>query len=779
MYSFDVFDTLITRTTAAPQGIFSLMRDRICREKHSNGLDDYIIDNFYELRIHSEEFARKVGQAKQVEEITLQDIYLAMAVSGCLDDRQIDYLCKLEQEIEIASVVPVRENIMRLKELIKQENRIVLISDMYLSVETIRKMLLQADPVFEKIPLYVSSEYGKRKTTGNLYRFVQEKEKVFFGDWTHIGDNLHQDIEVPHRLGIWTEISEKRKLTEFEKRCLDCYRGDSKLEIMIGTASGVAVKRNKTSAYSIGYRFVGPILYSYAEWIVDQAVKKGINRLYFIARDGYLIKKVVDAIIRKHKIKINTKYIYGSRKAWRMASLSENHYNLYQLVFWSHIMRIRSLDDLANVLHVPLEKLVRYLPGGFANTRKDTSISCQELEYITRMLSENSQFREYHLQQLAEERKLVCEYLNQEVDKSDSNFAFVDVSGGGLTQGCLKELLGVEAPMRTFFFRMDRINMVEGAVTDTFMPVFLENNLTIEMICRAPHGQTKGYKAENGKIVPDLEPVDDKLLFGHDFAGYEKGVLDFTDRMQEIADKYQIKVASVKNVLSYMKYLADEPSKEILEYFASMPSNESGRGVEITEYAPRLSEEDIRQIFLMRTYEPIEFLYKGTALGYSVLRATEEEKALIDYYKQEHDGILGVLSRQETERKVKRQREHYGRAAFYPVRVLEKKIILYGAGKFGQDLYRRLTDECDHEIVLWVDQNADECRKRGLENVRNVSAIENATYDQIVIAVIKKELAQTIEDELCARGIARSRTVWFPVYEYPNHSVDWDVEKRG
>lgn len=47
MYSFDVFDTLITRTTALPNGIFALMQSRLMQERELNGLDDYVIDNFF------------------------------------------------------------------------------------------------------------------------------------------------------------------------------------------------------------------------------------------------------------------------------------------------------------------------------------------------------------------------------------------------------------------------------------------------------------------------------------------------------------------------------------------------------------------------------------------------------------------------------------------------------------------------------------------------------------------------------------------------------------
>ena len=95
MYSFDVFDTLITRTTALPNGIFALMQSRLMQERELNGLDDYVIDNFFELRIHSEELARGAAAARSVEEIDLHKIYEAMALCGCISDKQAAYLYQI------------------------------------------------------------------------------------------------------------------------------------------------------------------------------------------------------------------------------------------------------------------------------------------------------------------------------------------------------------------------------------------------------------------------------------------------------------------------------------------------------------------------------------------------------------------------------------------------------------------------------------------------------------------------------------------------------------
>ncbi len=792
MYSFDVFDTLITRTTATPQGIFALMKDRLEIERGRNSLDDYIIDNFFELRIHSEELARKACCMQNVEEVDLQEIYNAMSVCGCLEKNQIDYLCSLEESIEIANVTGITRYISRLKELLTYGERVILISDMYLSEKTIRKMLMQTDSIFKDIPLYVSSEYGKRKTTGNLYRIVKELEQSDYRHWIHIGDNLHQDIEIPYNLGIQVELVPRAGLSLFEKELLEKHGRDSRLQLMIGSAIYKEhdlkkiddhrddMSRLKT-AYHVGCRYAGPVLYSYAEWIVQQAKKKKIERLYFIARDGYLIKKIVDIIIAQQQIKIKTYYIYGSRNAWRMPALAKEHYNLYQLIIWSHTNKIYTLKNLAEVLHVPLQELYQFLPGRLGKRRSDRQITNVELEFIVDRLSSSKKFQDWHLMILSDEKKRVQQYLYQEIDMSDDRFAFVDVAGGGLTQGCLRELIKskYQKQIRTFFFKIDRVNLVKKSITDTFIPSFLENNLTIEMMCRAPHGQTLGYKRDGEKIIPILESEECKTLIEHGFYEYEKGIINFSLRMSQVSSKCKRQIGSLRNILLYLQHIAEQPSKEILEYFASVPNSDSGREEEITEYAPKLTKEDIKHIFLRHAEEPLEFFYKGSNLNYSILRATKEEKLLIEKYQNEYYSTDGKLFRQEIERQQKELRERYGRAAFYPTELLEEKVVLYGAGKFGKDLYRRLQMDKQHEIVLWVDKDAESCRKQGLTDVHCISEINRVKYDQIVIAVMAKELACMIRNELISYGFKAESIVWILPYNPANPREVWKTEKIG
>ena len=49
-------------------------------------------------------------------------------------------------------------------------------------------------------------------------------------------------------------------------------------------------------------------------------IRDRYETLYFVSRDGYHLKRIADEIIKMKNIDIKTKYIYASRRAWRIPS---------------------------------------------------------------------------------------------------------------------------------------------------------------------------------------------------------------------------------------------------------------------------------------------------------------------------------------------------------------------------------------------------------------------------------------------------------------------------
>lgn len=761
MYSFDLFDTLITRKTATPWGIFALIQKKLNTCQEYQEISGHISANFYELRINAEDLARLNNKSKGIEEVTLEDIYTAMATSGCLSLEEQIILCDLEKITEIENVVGIEENIAKVKSLISQGEEVILISDMYLDNGTILEMLAKVDEIFNKIPIYISSELMKRKTSGNLYRKIKELVNIEYTEWIHCGDNLYQDIEIPIEIGITVQHFQPEQLSAFEENLILQYGNNVLLQLMIGTAKN-ARRQNEliTTAEKIGCTFSGPILYSYTEWILGECKRKDIKRLYFIARDGYLIKKIADILIEKNNMNIETFYIYGSRKAWRIPSLSKEHFNLYQIIHWSYTSKIKTIGSLAEVLMIPVEELYPFLPLFCRDAIIQTSE--QSLRYIVQRLDRDVEFQEYFLKKHADMRKLVKEYLRQEIDMSDDAFAFVEVSGGGLTQGCLKNLLKgqYDKPIRTFFFKIDRVNLMDDCINDTFLPSLLKNNLVVEMLCRAPHGQTLGYERREQRVLPILEGKEGEAFLQLGFMEYLKGIECYVKQMAELQKEKKVTMDSVDILLKYLNYIACEPDNTTLEFFASFPNSETGREKQLVEYAPKLTKEDIDNIYLKRTTESLENYYQGTNFEYSLLRCNKEELEYIEQCKKDYHLARGKLARQEKIREEEKMKKKFGYAIEFPCEILEENIVIYGAGKFGNSLYNKITSLGKSKIIQWVDKEYEKYNQQGINRVEPPEVIGTREYDQLVIAVMKKDLAVDIQKELIERGISKEKIIW-------------------
>ena len=80
--------------------------------------------------------------------------------------------------------------------------RIIIISDMYLDRSAISTLLQNCGYNLDGVNVYVSSEYGLTKRSGNLFKKVLELEGVKVNEVLHIGDNLRSDVIRPRLIGM-------------------------------------------------------------------------------------------------------------------------------------------------------------------------------------------------------------------------------------------------------------------------------------------------------------------------------------------------------------------------------------------------------------------------------------------------------------------------------------------------------------------------------------------------------------------------------------------------
>ena len=758
LYSFDIFDTLITRTTATPKGIFAIMQERLISDETYRDISEYVRYNFFSLRIYAEElsifFCRRNGD----EDTSIKQIYETIGRTGNLSLAEAEQLICLEKEIEYDHVVGVTANIAKVRGLLQQGQCVVLISDMYLEAGTIRRLLMKADPLFAEIKIYVSSEYKKGKGSGNLFRIVKQCENVEYSDWIHCGDNLASDIEAARKLGIRTEYCPSAALMDCEVNALKHGEMNSFVQLTLGTAKNARWMHSLTGTAAFGCSVGGAVLFPYVWWVLQQSIANKIKRLYFIARDGYVLKRIADIIIEKLGYDIETHYIYGSRKAWRISSFSESNDDTHQFV--EAYDSIKDVGDLANVFQIPVADFKRFL--SYPYDKADTVLTPQVVAALGKRLNDSAAFKQYLWDRHKDKRALTIAYLKQEIDTSDHAFAFVELFGSGLTQECLGAMIQdfYDGINTTFFAHVFWSKDTGKQRYWSFFPNKIEDfGFFIELLCRAPHGQTAGYRmSENGRIVPEIQETEGDILVNQGFDQYMRGVEAFAGRYADLIEKTAMKVDNLTLFLYFMEYIAKTPDEEMLSFLGDMPYSVSGRDHSIVRFAPRLSCRELRSLFLLRTREPIRTYYQGASLKYSLMRCTEGERKQIEFYQAHHDSWQGRLARWW--RQINGNDPAYPYLAYgFPCEALAGRVVLYAAGKMGCELYQKIKRSKTSKVVQWVDQNFEKYREQGLP-VSHPDTIGQIEYDQIAIAVLDSDLADVIRSSLTRKGVAREKLIW-------------------
>ena len=73
------------------------------------------------------------------------------------------------------------------------------------------------------------------------------------------------------------------------------------------------------------------------------------------------------------------------------------------------------------------------------------------------------------------------------------------------------------------------------------------------------------------------------------------------------------------------------------------------------------------------------------------------------------------------------------------------RIVIYGGGRVGRNIYEALKESPEYTIVAMVDQNADIYNN---DNIQAVSAITKMDFDYVIIASIVSQNIKSMMDKL-------------------------------
>ena len=95
--------------------------------------------------------------------------------------------------------------------------------------------------------------------------------------------------------------------------------------------------------------------------------------------------------------------------------------------------------------------------------------------------------------------------------------------------------------------------------------------------------------------------------------------------------------------------------------------------------------------------------------------------------------------------------------------LFHKKVILYGAGKVGKDLYKQLMMYEQIEVVDWIDKYPQNVRVT-YRAVNDLKVINTCEYDYIVVAILSESVVKDVYQDLLQLGVEQQKIIW---YNYP------------
>ena len=320
-YSFDVFDTSLTRLVGHPASLFFLQGRCLVRSGDWAGS----AGQFAAARVQAERQARRNTAA---QEVTLMAIYAQLAHAYGLTRAQTESFMRLELEIEESMLRPVPQTRQALEAHRRSGAKVLFVSDTYFPVDVVRSWLLRFGVAEAADRVWASSESGVTKLTGDLFRRVMQHDSIRPEALLHTGDSAAADVTAAAALGIDTRWFEAGLLTAREhslEQHASCTDGVASL--FSGASRYIRLSVDATSdtqrsMRSVAAQVAGPLLSAFVVWVLTRAHALGHKRLLFVARDGEVMLRMALPLAKKLGLRFDMHYLYAGRQVVNLAGLT-------------------------------------------------------------------------------------------------------------------------------------------------------------------------------------------------------------------------------------------------------------------------------------------------------------------------------------------------------------------------------------------------------------------------------------------------------------------------
>lgn len=564
MYTFDIFDTLLTRRFYNHLGIFAYMGHVLRCDCAGYGVTKDFARDFFKIRSYADTEAHK----RLGREANFEEIYDFIRIYAGIGQDVAQKLMELEITAEIQFSEPIYPNIAIAEGYLNQGHTVVMLSDMYHSPKTLRRMIAKAVPSLKTCDILVSAHDGGSKGSGNLFHACMKRYRLSPKEICHYGDHVYADYKKPMSLGIATAPRFSKADRNYYATYLHRFAAENfHFDHYIGISRLCDLNNTLDEAAKIGCYIAGPLLYAFVEWTLKTALERSKKDVFFLARDGLPLLEIAKKIVARRGYPLHLHYLYISRlAAYRCSLFSGYTPEILDFAFLGGVGI--TPEDIAERLQLDPALLKTHFSQNGLHLETTTPLTAEKIQQVRRILETSKELADLSCSASAQERKALLAYL-ESANFSFSDATLVDVGWKGSIQDILYTIAeheNIPADITGLYFGVcehtNRQNAANKKYGYLLEPHTLEARtwlhdgvfVFLEIFCHhCEHGTVTGYSFEQGIATAQY---DDVYSGNVDFlAALHKGIHIFVDKILETA----IENSDTSRFAGYYLRLLQEP----------------------------------------------------------------------------------------------------------------------------------------------------------------------------------------------------------------------------
>lgn len=311
-----------------------------------------------------------------------------------------------------------------------------------------------------------------------------------------------------------------------------------------------------------GYSKFGPFLYAYTKWLYDEIKKKNIKKVYFLARDGYMMKKSFDLFCARNNDSVESFYFYCSRRSLRNA-LIKDATNYEESLKYYTFRKVSTVEDILE--YYDFNNATRKEIALQHNIDLKRNVKFEDLKTDNEIKKIFEQHKEDILNNSKRQYKLVVNYLEQNF--LDGSVALVDIGWHGSMQYYLEQICykaNIKAYFTGYYIGNTSFSDVKGDMSgflfDDDNPAHRAESMcffgVLEKLFQSREGSTIGYRTKDGKVMPILDKYEysDNIQIASVIRELQRAALKFVKNQLREAGNTFNRDKYIKPLLHFGKY---------------------------------------------------------------------------------------------------------------------------------------------------------------------------------------------------------------------------------